>query len=95
MNEKRETFVSDKEPHDRDRDRDQDRDRDRQDRDAGILGINDADPPRDHVPGGRDADATLDDDTTRAGAREIRRSPGATGIDMGAGGSGTDIDRDI
>lgn len=29
------------------------------------------------------------------GSREIQQTPGATGIDMGAGGSGTDVDRDI
>jgi hypothetical protein len=34
-------------------------------------------------------------DEERPGSREVQRTPGATGIDMGGGGSGTDIDRDI
>jgi hypothetical protein len=72
------------------------RERDERSRDRGILGINDANPPRDHVPGSGEKGATLDEEASeRPGAREVQRSPGATGIDMGAGGTGTDIDRDI
>ena len=35
------------------------------------------------------------DTSVTSGSREVQQTPGATGIDMGAGGSGTDIDRDI
>jgi hypothetical protein len=35
------------------------------------------------------------DTSITSGSREVQRTPGATGIDMGAGGTGTDIDRDI
>jgi hypothetical protein len=37
----------------------------------------------DHVTGG--------DEQPRTGDRNLRRGTGATGIDMGAGGSGTDV----
>jgi hypothetical protein len=61
----------------------------------GILGIADANPPRDDVPSeGRRVEG-VEVDTERPGAREVQRSSGATGIDMGAGGQGTDVDRDI
>ena len=72
-----------------------DRNRDEDVRDGGILGINDANPPRDRVPSKSKTGRALDEESERPGAREVRRSPGATGIDMGAGGTGTDIDRDI
>lgn len=62
------------------------------DRDPGLLGIADANPPRDHVPGGEHVGREIE--TDRPGTREVQRSPGATSVDMGAGGTGTDVDRD-
>ncbi|HSL20782.1 MAG TPA: hypothetical protein VK886_04550 [Vicinamibacterales bacterium] len=59
------------------------------------LGIHDANPPRDKVPGRGETDRALDRDRTeRPGSREVRRAPDATSIDMGAGGSGTEVERD-
>lgn len=64
------------------------------------LGIGNANPPRDRVQRdveGAEVEGADVDDTggrTRAGTREIQRSPGATSIDMGAGGTGTEIERD-
>lgn len=63
-------------------------------RDGGTLGIADAKPPRDRVPSKDRTGALRDTDETGAGTREVQRTPGATGIDMGAGGTGTDIERD-
>lgn len=74
---------------------DEDAERDTHDpREEGVLGIRDANPPRDRVP--REGDRALRDETpeSRPGSREVEQSPGATGIDMGAGGTGTDVDRD-
>ncbi len=59
-----------------------------------VLGIGDANPPRDHVPSKDNSLGVTDTDTPgHAGSREVQRSPGATSIDMGAGGTGTDIER--
>lgn len=63
-------------------------------RDGGTLGIADANPPRDRVPAREDKGALRETDEPEAGAREVQRTPGATGIDMGAGGTGTDLERD-
>jgi hypothetical protein len=80
-----------------------DRTDDRTDNTYNPLGIADANPPRDRVPSeGERAHEDVDDEGvgtaggvgSRAGSREIQRSPGATGIDMGAGGTGTEIERD-
>jgi hypothetical protein len=57
------------------------------------LGIGNLNPPRDKVR--RDDDTVGVEETgSRPGSREIQRSPGATSIDMGAGGTGTEIERD-
>jgi hypothetical protein len=63
-------------------------------RDEGVLGIGDANPPRDRVP--REGDRALRDEApeSRPGSRDVEQTPGATGIDMGAGGTGTDVERD-
>lgn len=58
-----------------------------------VLGIGRANPPRDHVPSSDDHVGLTETETGRAGSREVQRSPGATSIDMGAGGTGTDIER--
>src|SRR5512142_1508312 len=55
-----------------------------------VLGIGRANPPRDHVPSRDDSVGLTETETGRAGSREVQRSPGATSIDMGAGGTGTD-----
>ncbi len=59
-----------------------------------VLGIGRANPPHDHVPSKDNSIGVTDTDTSgHAGSREVQRSPGATSIDMGAGGTGTDIER--
>lgn len=69
---------------------------DRDDSSYNPLGIGNATPPRDHVPEREDDTVGVVDTAagSRAGTREIQRSPGATSIDMGAGGTGTEIERD-
>jgi hypothetical protein len=77
---------------DRPRDRDEDA-RDERKPAGDVLGIADANPPRDHVPSRDDSVGLTESETGRPGSREVQRSPGATSIDMGAGGTGTDIER--
>lgn len=64
-------------------------------RKGDVLGLSDASPDgeipqasRDH--GGHPAGIDVRQPTT--GTAELKRSTGATGIDMGAAGSGTDLD---
>jgi hypothetical protein len=66
-------------------------------RKGDVLGLSDASPDveipqasRDH--GGHPAGIEVRTPTT--GTAELKRSKGATGIDMGAAGSGTDLDPD-
>lgn len=61
----------------------------------GVLGIGDANPPRDPVPSDGRGVKGVEVNTDRPGSREVQRGSGATGIDMGAGGEGTDVDRDV
>ena len=61
----------------------------------GVLGIADANPPRDPVPSDGRGVKGVEVNTERPGSREVKRGSGATGIDMGAGGEGTDVDRDV
>ena len=76
----------------------EDRTTDRDDSSYNPLGIGNAIPPRDRVRRDDNDDDTAgaaDAETrSRAGTREIQRSPGATSIDMGAGGTGTEIERE-
>jgi hypothetical protein len=79
--------------------RDEGLDHDRTDSTYNPLGIGNANPPRDRVrPGPEDDEESAGVDETgagsRPGSREIQRSPGATSIDMGAGGTGTELERD-
>lgn len=61
---------------------------------GGILGLGDANPPREPVPSDGRGIQGVELDTERPGSRELKRSKGATGIDMGAGGEGTGIKRE-
>jgi hypothetical protein len=70
-------------------------------RQDGVLGLGGANPPRDRVEGSQDpevagtaglsTDVGADPDRTDGATGSMHRSKGATGIDMGAGGEGTDI----
>jgi hypothetical protein len=78
------------------RDRARDEARDEQDtaRPDSVLGLGDANPPRDPVPSEGRPIKGIELETERPGMREVKRGSGATGIDMGAGGEGTDVDRE-
>ena len=72
-----------------------DRSDDRPLREGDVLGVSDA-PPDVEIPrattdrGGHPAGIEVRERTS--GNSELRQTPGATGIDMGAGGTGTDIE---
>jgi hypothetical protein len=67
-----------------------------------VLGVAHVVPPK--APGdpsaaeeevsGQHRDHTLEDETSISATGAARRTPGATSIDMGYGGSGTQIDED-
>jgi hypothetical protein len=74
-------------------------DADEMERTGDVLGLGGGPVPQtpaDRIPSTRRGERALEEDETLTPHREdpYRRTPGATGIDMGAGGSGTDIDRD-
>lgn len=77
------------------RDREDDRpDREQPEREGDVLGISDTSPgatiPQHKKPGGgRPRGLDVRDHATGIG--DLERTPGATGIDMGAGGEGTHI----
>jgi hypothetical protein len=71
-----------------------DREDDRPEREGDVLGISDSSPgatiPQHRKPGGgRPRGLEVRDHATGIG--DLERTPGATGIDMGAGGEGTHI----
>ena len=70
------------------------RDADRPVREGDVLGISDASPrapiPQHKKPGGGQPQG-IDVRDHATGLGDIERTPGATGIDMGAGGEGTHI----
>jgi hypothetical protein len=88
------------------RKQDEDRDRDRDDQapqtTGSVLGLGGSPVPK--MPGdpsaskeaahGHHQTRTIEDETRLTGSDEVTQSPGATGIDMGAGGTGTQIDED-
>ena len=73
-------------------------DRDRADEEApkragDILGLSDADPSVSIPQATTDrSPANLSDEPATASVTQLRPTRGATGIDMGAGGNGTDIE---
>jgi hypothetical protein len=78
-----------------------DRDEDEPRREGDILGLGGATPPRSSTDPAtsfehdvtRNSESIRDEDEDmREGDTAFKRSPGATGIDMGAGGSGTDVE---
>jgi hypothetical protein len=72
-----------------------DREPDRPEREGDILGISDANPrasiPQHKKPGGGPVEG-IDVRDHATGFGDLEQTPGATGIDMGAGGEGTHID---
>ena len=75
----------------------------KKDKDAaqgGILGLGGANPPKDKIGDQRDEVGTSGEGPTlrpepavvEGATGSLHRGKGATGIDMGAGGNGTDIE---